>query len=886
MLDDARTTSNICWPLRLTAPAALVLFVSAATWWELYSQRTAVTNRIEADTVRNLMWTMTRLAADLERAARQDDTTTLQEEISGLAENRAFTFAALVDESGIVLNSMRIADVGKVLNDILPSEYQNHTQLGEYALRNVKRRLGGQTAPAGDGRVVLATYPIVLGTRRGELRPTRIGMLVVLEDFSDAKARALRAVNRLALGYLGLLSAFALGLGAFFHLAVTRRLARLASVAKEVGAGNMTIRTGITGSDEIAELARSIDQMVVDKSAAEQQRAETEMQLHAVFNAAIDAIITIDERGNIQSVNRATERLFGYKTNELLGNNIKMLMPESYANDHDSYLSAYLTTGERKIIGVGREVDGQHKDGTTFPIDLSVSEVQIGDRRLFLGIARDVRERKKAEQHLANLGRILEQSLNEIFIFDAETLKFRQVNRGARNNLGYSMEELRGLTPVDIKPEFTHESFSRLLEPLVRGDDDLLVFETVHERQNGSRYNVDVHLQKTSYQGRAAFVAIIVDITEKKRVESDLRQRDQAVATGATAMVFADLEGNITYVNRAFLDMWGFEHEDEVLGRSNAELSSSPEDIREVMQGLRDQGEWVGERLAKRKDGSLFEIKLSASVVTDDGGNPISTMASFVDISDRVRAERELAELNTQLETRVRERTQQLEEAQEELVRQEKLATLGQLAGGVAHEIRNPLGVIKNGVYYLTQTQTDCDRETAEALAEIARGLSNSERIISELLDYATKPAVDVSTFSFQAAIDNAMQMVRIPNGVNVVPGPRVAIRGRGDQGQIERLLANLIQNATQAMPNGGEIAITCSAVDGQVITEVTDTGIGIPEDEHEKIFEPLFTKRAKGIGLGLALCRRYAELNGGELSVQSKLGHGSSFKLTLPLAE
>ena len=134
------------------------------------------------------------------------------------------------------------------------------------------------------------------------------------------------------------------------------------------------------------------------KDQAPDRLAEIEARLQSILDTAADGICTIDERGTIESLNPATEQIFGYGPGELAGQNLKVLMPEPYRSEHDSYISNYLSTGQKKIIGVGREVEGRRKDGTTFPLDLAVSEFQVAGRRRFMGLMRDITERKRSEQ--------------------------------------------------------------------------------------------------------------------------------------------------------------------------------------------------------------------------------------------------------------------------------------------------------------------------------------------------------------------------------------------------------------------------------------------------------------------------------------------------------
>jgi PAS domain S-box-containing protein len=149
----------------------------------------------------------------------------------------------------------------------------------------------------------------------------------------------------------------------------------------------------------VSDIGGQLGQFMEQKR-AEELLLQSEERLRAVVETAVDGIITIDERGTISTVNPAAERIFGYLAAEMVGENVRMLMPDPYQRDHDSYIGNYLRTGQRKIIGIGREVEGRRKDGTTFPLDLAVSEIYVGDRRMFTGIVRDITERTLADELL------------------------------------------------------------------------------------------------------------------------------------------------------------------------------------------------------------------------------------------------------------------------------------------------------------------------------------------------------------------------------------------------------------------------------------------------------------------------------------------------------
>jgi len=253
---------------------------------------------------------------------------------------------------------------------------------------------------------------------------------------------------------------------------------------------------------------------------------EAEIHLRAILDNAIDGIITIDERGIIQSFNPAAEKIFGYTPSETFSQNIKMLMPEPYRSEHDGYLTRYIRTGQANIINIQREVIGLRKDGSTFPMDLGVSGVRVGGKQLFIGTARDLTEQKQGEALSTRLGRILDESVNEIFVFDATTLKFTQVNAGARKNLGYSLAELSQMAAYDIKP-YSKEEFEAILEPLRRKEKSLLIFQTEHIRKDKTKYPVETRLQLMSHENPPIFVAIIQDITERKQAEEELKKTHQ-----------------------------------------------------------------------------------------------------------------------------------------------------------------------------------------------------------------------------------------------------------------------------------------------------------------------------------------------------------------------
>ena len=254
--------------------------------------------------------------------------------------------------------------------------------------------------------------------------------------------------------------------------------------------------------------------------------------------------------------------------------------------------------------------------------------------------------------------------------------------------------------------------------------------------------------------------------------------------------------------------------------------------------------------------------------------------------SELQQANRLLVQLNEELDRKVKERTQQLVEAQDELLRKEKLAVLGQVAGSVGHELRNPLGVMSNAVFFLQSVLPDADDRIKEYLDIIKSEIAGSERIVTDLLDSVrTKPpqpeAVDLAEL-----LGQTLRKCTVPASVTVqLDIPATLPPLRVDQLQIHQVFRNLISNGVEAMPEGGTLEIRAgeNRQEGTVTVSVRDSGIGITPEQLGKIFQPLFTTKARGIGLGLVVVKNLTQANGGSIQVQSEAGKGSVFSVILP---
>ena len=280
-------------------------------------------------------------------------------------------------------------------------------------------------------------------------------------------------------------------------------------------------------AEQALQKAHNELEIKVKERTAELQASEE--RTRTIVDTAADGIITIDEKGNVESVNNAAEKIFGYSAKEMLGQNIKILMPEPHHDEHDGYIKNYLKTGEKKIIGIGREVNGRRKDGSTFPMDIAVSEMRIGEQQMFTGIVRDITERKRAEEAVQEsakrLSHILESAMDAIITID-ENQHILLFNEAAVKILRCSDREVINKT---IDP-FLSENFRNLLNNYLQEsaqDKKCKPYIWLPEgltaiRCDSEEFPIEGTISQVELSGQKLFTIILRDINDRLQAEAEL----------------------------------------------------------------------------------------------------------------------------------------------------------------------------------------------------------------------------------------------------------------------------------------------------------------------------------------------------------------------------
>lgn len=656
----------------------------------------------------------------------------------------------------------------------------------------------------------------------------------------------------------------------------------------------------------------------------ERKKAEEKLKrMHKIYRVAIE-----NAQGVPYFLNYHTDmyEFFGDGARELLGvppnelthkQNIKNLIKKVIMTDpaaqvnKQEYIQAILRGEHREYKADLKIVTPQGEEKWLSDSTVSVFDEKTNEVIGALGILQDITERKRAEEKLKLVHQIYREAIE-----NAQGVPYRlNYPEGWYEFIGEECEELLGIPAeqmtLDKLKSIIKENvitdpkapsdFNEYIKAFMNGEigryrADLRIITPQGKEKWLSDCSVKILHEKTGEV--VGMLGILQDITDRKLAEENLKHVHEIYR-----VAIENAQG-VPYCLNFNDDTYDFIGEgcEQLLGIPAQKLTYTSFTALEKELFVNDFEAPINPHEYGRayRKGKIRRFKLDLKLTMPDGKvkwisdcavplcddktmKVIGSLGILQDITERKQAEKVLQDYAERLEEMMEERIKELKEIQEQLVRKEKLALLGQLAGGVGHELRNPLSVINNAIYYLKFIIPDADEKVTEYLDLIESEVGTAEKIVSDLMDFSRTKPVEREQISISQLVIPVLEKLPPPEGILVSTDlPPDISCVFVDPGQICQILNNLVSNAYQAMPEGGNLYINAFQKQDEIFLKIIDTGCGISEDLMKKIFEPLFTTKKRGIGLGLSITKNLVEANGGRIEIQSKEGQGSMFTVIL----
>src|SRR5271155_2647154 len=622
------------------------------------------------------------------------------------------------------------------------------------------------------------------------------------------------------------------------------------------------------------------------KSVSQPDRKVQLESYRGLLEAAPDAMVVVNVGGEIVLLNVQAERQFGYRRDELVGQKVENIIPQGFAE-------RIITDGTRSAaealaqqIGTGIELIGRRKDGSQFPIEIMLSPLESPEGILVTAAIRDISVRKAADTHLAQMeGRyrgLLEAAPDAMVVVN-QGGEIVLLNVQAEKQFGYKRDELVGQKVKNIIPEGFAE---RLIADGTRSAADALAqqigtgIELIGRRKDGSQFPIEIMLSPLESPEGILVTAAIRDISARKAADTHLAQMEGRyrglLEAAPDAMVVVNVGGKIVLLNVRAEKEFGYRR-DELVGQAVKNIIPYGFAERLLADGLRSVDDALAQQIgtgieltARRKDGSQFPIEIMLSPLASPDG--ILVTAAIRDISMRKKVE---ADLLGKIDELNRSNVE-----------------LGQFAYIASHDLQEPLRMVASYTQLLSRRyKGKLDPEADEFIAFAVDGANRMQRLIQDLLSYSrvgTKGQELLDTSS-EEALQRALVNLRTAleeSGAQVTHDPLPTVLA--DKTQLIQMFQNLIGNAIKYQKPGVPRVHIAAVRNGakQWTFSVKDNGLGIEPQYFEKIFG-MFQRLHKreefaGTGIGLAICKKIAERHGGKISVESKVGQGSTFSFAL----
>jgi len=619
---------------------------------------------------------------------------------------------------------------------------------------------------------------------------------------------------------------------------------------------------------------------------------ENDRKLRIYFDASPDAISITDANGHLLDFNNAALKLFGYSSRaEVKDLNTFTLIP---AREKEKVALAL-----EKMAKVGSFKNQRFtlltKEGTEFPVEVSGSVVKDAYGKLigYVNIMKDISERKKLEDALIDSEEkfriITTAAINAIILTDDKG-RIVYWNPAAEKIFGYTSKEILGqdvnqlLVPIE-----TRHYYKQLIKKLAH---DGRKYQGIRDaralRKDNTKFPIEISATSLKLKGKNFALAVIQDVSVRKKMENTLRQ-ERDMLEKVTENIDAGLgiiskDFRILWANKLLTQAHGNNIENKLCYTIFNHLDHVCEDcgVKRIFENNeavnRHDYNFMG------KNGTPTCVELIVTPIKNKDGKIVAALELAVDVTEKRRLVKELAENSTKLEKLVEERTKQLKQIQAKLVKSERLAAIGELAAMVGHDLRNPLTGMKAATYYLkSKSKAENNPKKKEMLQMIDDCINQSNKIVDDLLEYSRTMRIDLLEINPKKLIAHSLSLIKKPNNIQISIDSKKPKNLEVDPAKINRVLLNILKNAFDAMPDGGTLSIKSLQTEKTWEITFADSGVGMSKETLEKLGNPLFTTKAKGMGFGIPICKRIVEAHGGKLFIESTLGKGTTVTIRLP---
>jgi PAS domain S-box-containing protein len=627
---------------------------------------------------------------------------------------------------------------------------------------------------------------------------------------------------------------------------------------------------------------------------AQQALTESEELSRAIVANAPIGIATSDKNYHFITANEAFCSILGYSEEELRKLTFKDI---THPDDLQESIDKVNDLQKGRIPFFMKEKRYIRKDGTVIigKIFTNMIRNQTDKPPLFIVELEDITKKKELEDDLRSSEerfRAISASAMDTIVLSDEEENIIYWNPAAEKMFGFCETEAMGRKLATlIIPPLGYEKHRAMLKELREHNLAKKNLGYLALKKDGSLFPMELSVISVKIKDRNCLLSVIRNITESKAMEEALKQERDMLENMATnidaGLAIIGKDYRVIWANRRLIQAGGsatIENKPCYTLFNNDSKTGICEDC--GVKKIFEKGASIDRHDFHFKRGGLDKwFEIIATPVKDKDGKVTAALELAVDITERKRLQKRLSDYSQRLEELVQQRTEQLKKTQAELVKSERLAAIGELAGMVGHDLRNPLTGIKNSAYFMKKKGSNISPNQAmEMLDTIDKCVNYSNKIVNDLLDYSKEVHLELREESLRKLLTESLALLDVSEKVQVSNRLSDEPKVRIDIDKMKRVFVNLVKNALDAMPKGGKIIVDSNRVGQRLDVSFTDTGEGIPDDVLPKLFSPLFTTKAQGMGFGLAICKRIIEAHRGTILVNSAKGKGTTFTLTLPI--